>query len=109
MDANNRNHWFLDPGALSTWIEQFAADLAAQRYTPLTIEATRPRLVISRLGLVAQVSRSTSSMTMSFVGLPNIGVDVLVGGNGCVSHQNIRAAPGGSLFSCKGQVSHVHP
>lgn len=38
MDANSRNHWFLDPGPLSTWIEQFAADLAAQRYTPLTIE-----------------------------------------------------------------------
>ncbi|MDK1390150.1 transposase, partial [Sinorhizobium sp. 8-89] len=32
-----------------------------------------------------------------------------VGGSGCVSHQNIRAAPGGSLFSCKGQVSRVHP
>ncbi|WP_318868353.1 hypothetical protein [Sinorhizobium meliloti] len=38
MDANNRNHWFLDPGPLATWIELFAADLAAQRYTPLTIE-----------------------------------------------------------------------
>lgn len=38
MDANNRNHWFLDPGPLSPWIDQFAADLAAQRYTPLTIE-----------------------------------------------------------------------
>lgn len=38
MDANNRNHWFLDPGPLSSWIDQFAADLAAQRYTPLTIE-----------------------------------------------------------------------
>lgn len=38
MDANNHNHWFLDPGPLSSWIDQFAADLAAQRYTPLTIE-----------------------------------------------------------------------
>lgn len=38
MDANNRDHWFLDPGPLSPWIEQFAADLAAQRYSPLTIE-----------------------------------------------------------------------
>jgi site-specific recombinase XerD len=36
MDANNSNHWFLDPGPLSPWIDQFAADLAAQRYTPLT-------------------------------------------------------------------------
>ncbi|QIR84613.1 tyrosine-type recombinase/integrase [Paracoccus sp. AK26] len=38
MDANSRNHWFLDPGPLSSWIDQFAAELAAQRYTPLTIE-----------------------------------------------------------------------
>lgn len=38
MDANNRNHWFLDPGPLSPWIDEFAADLAAQRYTPLSIE-----------------------------------------------------------------------
>ncbi|KWV56298.1 integrase [Rhizobium altiplani] len=38
MDANNRNHRFLDPGSLSSWIERFAAELAAQRYTPLTIE-----------------------------------------------------------------------
>ncbi|MCP3420141.1 site-specific integrase [Bradyrhizobium brasilense] len=37
MDANNRNHWFLDPGPLSPWIDQFSADLAAQRYTSLTI------------------------------------------------------------------------
>ncbi|WP_246811532.1 hypothetical protein [Mesorhizobium silamurunense] len=37
MDTNNGNHWFLDPGPLSPWIDQFAADLAAQRYTPLTI------------------------------------------------------------------------
>jgi site-specific recombinase XerD len=38
MDANNRIHWFLDPGPLSSWIDHFAADLAAQGYTPLTIE-----------------------------------------------------------------------
>jgi site-specific recombinase XerD len=38
MDANNRDRWFLDPGPLSPWIDKFAADLAAQRYTPLTIE-----------------------------------------------------------------------
>jgi site-specific recombinase XerD len=38
MDANNRGHWFLDPGPLSPWIDQFAASLAAQRYAPLTIE-----------------------------------------------------------------------
>lgn len=37
MDANSRNRWFLDPGPLSTWIDQLADDLAAQRYTPLTI------------------------------------------------------------------------
>lgn len=37
MDANIRNRWFLDPGPLSSWIDQFADDLAAQRYTPLTI------------------------------------------------------------------------
>jgi site-specific recombinase XerD len=37
MDANNRDRWFLDPGSLSAWIEQFAADLTAQRYSPLTI------------------------------------------------------------------------
>ncbi|MBB4629960.1 hypothetical protein [Paracoccus denitrificans] len=48
-------------------------------------------------------------MTMSFVTLPNIGVDVLVGGDSCVLHQNIRAAPGGSLFSCKGEMSRDHP
>lgn len=40
MNANNRNQWFLDPGPLSPWIDQFAADLAAQRYTPLTIEGS---------------------------------------------------------------------
>lgn len=39
MDANNRIQWFLDPGPLSPWIDQFAADLAAQGYTQLTIEA----------------------------------------------------------------------
>lgn len=38
MDANNRDHWFLDPGPLLPWIDEFAADLAAQRYTPLTID-----------------------------------------------------------------------
>ncbi|NKJ03042.1 tyrosine-type recombinase/integrase [Novosphingobium sp. SG707] len=38
MDTDKRNHWFLDPGPLSQWIDRFAADLAAQRYTPLTIE-----------------------------------------------------------------------
>ncbi|ULJ74381.1 hypothetical protein [Rhizobium gallicum] len=38
MDANNHNRWFLDPGPLSSLIEQFAADLAVHRYTPLTIE-----------------------------------------------------------------------
>jgi site-specific recombinase XerD len=37
MDASNSKHWFLDPGPLSPWIDQFAADLSAQRYTPLTI------------------------------------------------------------------------
>jgi len=37
MDADKRNHWFLDPGPLLPWIDRFAADLAAQRYTPLTI------------------------------------------------------------------------
>ena len=37
MDTNSRNHWFLDPGTLSSRIDQFAADLAAQRYTELTI------------------------------------------------------------------------
>jgi hypothetical protein len=46
---------------------------------------------------------------MSFVALLNIGVDVPVGGDGCVFHQNIRAAPGGSLFFCKGRVSRDHP
>ncbi|MFK3968953.1 hypothetical protein ACI2KT_36115 [Ensifer adhaerens] len=48
-------------------------------------------------------------MTMLFVVLPDIGVDVLVRGSGCASHQNIRAVPGSSLFSCKGQVSRFHP
>lgn len=38
MDANNRGQWFLDPGPLSPWIDQFAADLAVQRYSPLSIE-----------------------------------------------------------------------
>ncbi|NTI78947.1 tyrosine-type recombinase/integrase [Rhizobium rhizogenes] len=38
MDANSRNHRFLDPGSLSSWIDRFADELAAQRYTPLTIE-----------------------------------------------------------------------
>ncbi len=38
MDAKNSDHWFLDPGPLSPWIEQFAAELVAQRYAPLTIE-----------------------------------------------------------------------
>ncbi|MCI1270649.1 MAG: site-specific integrase [Sphingobium sp.] len=38
MDANNRDRWFLDPGPLLPWIDKFAADLAAQRYTSLTIE-----------------------------------------------------------------------
>ncbi|GAA5626577.1 tyrosine recombinase XerC [Brucella sp. NBRC 12953] len=38
MDANNRNHRFLDPGPLSSWIDRFAEELAAQRYAPLTIE-----------------------------------------------------------------------
>ncbi|MBX4899679.1 tyrosine-type recombinase/integrase [Rhizobium bangladeshense] len=38
MDATIRNHWFLDPGPLSSWIDRFADELAAQRYTPLTIE-----------------------------------------------------------------------
>lgn len=38
MDANSRNHRFLDPGPLSSWIDRFADELAAQRYTPLTIE-----------------------------------------------------------------------
>jgi len=37
MNGNNRGHWFLDPGPLSPWIDQFASSLAAQRYTPLTI------------------------------------------------------------------------
>ncbi|MCY1226999.1 hypothetical protein D9M69_294630 [compost metagenome] len=32
------NYWFLESGPLSSWIDQFADDLAAQRYTPLTIE-----------------------------------------------------------------------
>lgn len=36
MDANNHDH-FLDPGPLSPWIERFGAELAHQRYTPLTI------------------------------------------------------------------------
>lgn len=38
MDAGNHNRWFLDPGPLSSWIDHFAADLAAQRYASLTIE-----------------------------------------------------------------------
>ncbi|WP_247877678.1 tyrosine-type recombinase/integrase [Brucella pituitosa] len=38
MDANNRNHRFLDPGPFSSWIDRFAEELAAQRYAPLTIE-----------------------------------------------------------------------
>jgi len=38
MDANNRHHWFLDPGPVSAWIDQFPAGLAAQGYTPLTID-----------------------------------------------------------------------
>ena len=37
MDANNRARWFLDSGPLAPWIDKFAAELAAQRYTPLTI------------------------------------------------------------------------
>jgi site-specific recombinase XerD len=37
METNSRKHWFLDPGTLSSRIDQFAADLAAQRYTQLTI------------------------------------------------------------------------
>lgn len=37
MDADNRDNWFLDPGPLSQWIDQFAAELAAQKYAPLTI------------------------------------------------------------------------
>jgi site-specific recombinase XerD len=38
MDANNRNHWFLEPGPLSPWIDRFATDLAAQQFAPLSIE-----------------------------------------------------------------------
>ncbi|WP_328596267.1 site-specific integrase [Brucella pecoris] len=38
MDANNRNHGFLDPGPSSSWIDRFADEVAAQRYTPLTIK-----------------------------------------------------------------------
>jgi site-specific recombinase XerD len=37
MGTKSRDHWFLDPGPLSQWIDQFAAELAAQRYSPLTI------------------------------------------------------------------------
>jgi site-specific recombinase XerD len=38
MDANSRNYRLLDPGPLSSWIDRFADELAAQRYTPLTIQ-----------------------------------------------------------------------
>ncbi|UIJ91730.1 hypothetical protein Q1M62_02315 (plasmid) [Sinorhizobium meliloti] len=95
---------------MSTWIEQFADELAAQRYTPLTIEGytASARHFAAWLGC-AGISIDLIDDAMSFVGLPNIGVGVLVGGSGCVSHQNILAAPGGSLFSCKRKVSHVHP
>jgi site-specific recombinase XerD len=37
MDANNHDEWFLDPGPLSPWIDQFAAELSGQGHTPLTI------------------------------------------------------------------------
>jgi hypothetical protein len=32
MFADKHDHWFLDPGPLLPWIDEFAADLAAQRY-----------------------------------------------------------------------------
>lgn len=38
MDAKNRDRWFLDPGSLSQWIDQFATEFAAQKYSPLTIK-----------------------------------------------------------------------
>ncbi|KZY38002.1 integrase, partial [Roseovarius sp. HI0049] len=41
MDTQNRNRWFLDPGPVLSWIDQFAAELAAQRYSPLTIDGYR--------------------------------------------------------------------
>lgn len=41
MDTQNRNRWFLNPGPVLSWIDQFAAELAAQRYSPLTIDGYR--------------------------------------------------------------------
>ena len=38
MGINICDHMFLNPGTLSPWIDQFAVELAAQRYTALTIE-----------------------------------------------------------------------
>lgn len=37
MDANSRNRWFLDPGPCRHG-SIIADNLAAQRYTPLTID-----------------------------------------------------------------------
>ncbi|WP_211236001.1 tyrosine-type recombinase/integrase [Leisingera aquimarina] len=41
MTDQYRNRWFLDPGPVSLWIDQFADELGAQRYSPLTIEGYR--------------------------------------------------------------------
>lgn len=38
MDADKRGDCFLHAGPMAPWIDQFAADLAAQRYSPLTID-----------------------------------------------------------------------
>lgn len=38
MDADRYSRRFLDPGPLLPWIDQFAAELAARRYTQLTID-----------------------------------------------------------------------
>jgi hypothetical protein len=38
MGTNNRSQWFLEPGPLSPFIDEFAAELTAQRYSLLTIE-----------------------------------------------------------------------
>ena len=41
MTSQNCSQGFLDPGPFSYWIDQFTAELGAQRYSPLTINGYR--------------------------------------------------------------------
>lgn len=92
-------------GPLSSWIDQFADDLAAQRYMPLTSYTAPARHFAAWLGCAGisidlihdDVVRRFAEHRCRCPGRRS----------GCISHQNIRAAPGGSLFSCKRQVPHV--